>query len=160
MGLLKTTLQRWMTDRDLQDLTRGEVDAVIDALAMGVFADFEVNSYEEDEFSALLTALTWGRQSSGTFQAQAETARFKAQAMGSEEALEDFAADIASRLPKTVVEKVYSMLASIAAADNELNSDEEAVLAAFANAFGIGADRADAIYKRTLLAIGKVDDPS
>ena len=158
MGLLVKALQRWLTDRDLQDLAEAEVKAVIDALALALYADFKINTCENDEFESLLMVLSWGRDPSAFDSARyAEVARMKAGAVKDPEALDAYARDVAARLHGTVREKCYSMIVTLTVADNELSTDEEDVLRTFAKAFDIDDARSEAIYQATLKALNKVE---
>ncbi len=158
MSGLERALARWLTDRDLMDLSDGEVLAVVDALALAIYADFSVNRFEDDAFESLVTALTWGRGGEdGPLDRPVEVARMRAGAVTTPEALDAFAANVAGRLPASALEKVYSMIVTIAVADNEIKSEEEDLLSSFAGAFGIKAERAEAIYRATLRALNKIE---
>jgi hypothetical protein len=142
-------LQSWLTDRDIQELGGSEVRAVIDALALAVYADFEVNIEEEVELESLLMALP--RPTGGTDrEAEMEEAKTWAANVESAESLSAFIDSVATRLPKKVYDKVYAMVVTITVADRELLPDEETVLAAFAEGFGISERRAAEITAGTL----------
>lgn len=144
-------LQQWLADPDIQDLTLGEVRAVIDALALTMMADYEVGVSEYEEFASLMLALPGTEQEHEDY---VPTAVEKAAVVESPAELAAFAEDIAQRLHERVHEKVFSMFVTMMVADREISADEEVVLRAFADAFGLAGERTDVIFRKTLEKLG------
>ncbi len=146
-------LSTWLTDKSIQDLKDGEIEAIIDALTLAIQADFEASEVEEEEFSSLLMALP---QASDLVRRteHIKRSRDKAAQVSTAEALSEYVHHVASRLSEGIYERVYSMVVTLVVADRELSPDEEVVLEAFAEEFDISAERSKEIFEGTLSKLG------
>lgn len=125
------------TDSSLQALDATGVAAVIDLLALVVYADASLGMLEQNEFEEQLNALPFlaGKDPAGAL-AKAKAANDAA----AWQAIIDASVKILDG--KGVGERIYRMAAELAHADLRLHRNESAVLKAIVAAFGIDADTA------------------
>jgi uncharacterized tellurite resistance protein B-like protein len=125
------------TDAKLKALDADGIAAVLDVLALVVYADEKLGMLEQNEFEEQINALPFlaGKDPAG--------ALAKAKAANSESAwraiLDASAATLAGQGLGT---QVYRMAAEIAHADLQLHRNESTVLMAVVKAFGVDADTA------------------
>ncbi|MEZ4470250.1 MAG: TerB family tellurite resistance protein [bacterium] len=128
------------TDAALKSLDARGVQAVIDILALVVFADEKLSMLERSEFEDQIDSLPWlaGKD--------AEPALERARAATTEDQWKAIVRQAAGPLRSAGVgEKVYRMAAQLAWADLNMHRNELVVLQLIADGMGVPAARAAAI---------------
>lgn len=152
MSQLAELNDTWRNDEALESLVAEEAEAIIDALAMAVYADFEYNEYEAEELAELVSSMPWAWAQELDERSYSVTALELAAEVQTEDALTTYCNKVAEQLPEEVYPTVYRMMVDITTSDGEVNEDERLVLAAFAYALALSDDEADAIYNAGLEA--------
>lgn len=130
---------------DLEPLDDASKLALLEALVTGVLADGRVTPGELERFDEIVTGLPWGMDRSVIETLTKGTVK-RVAAMQSAEETRDFISKIAERIPSsTLREKVFYTMATIIAADGDVNQLERNVIGAFALAFNITTDRLAAV---------------
>jgi len=149
--------KRWLADRDLQELSPDHTRAIIDALALAVYADLNVDEQEEEAFDSLVLSLPCGWSEVEDLDIHASKAVKAAATIGSVEGLRARANEIAATIPEHVRDQVFSMLIAVAVADLEMHEHEVTALTVFGEAFGFDQAKADMIYADTIEGLGLVE---
>jgi uncharacterized tellurite resistance protein B-like protein len=153
--MLNVTLSKlWRRDPSIQRLGFDQVKAVVDALVITVYAHAEVHPREEEEFNKFLISLPCDISELAALDTHIESAKEKAQRVRKLSELEVWAGEIRGYLPDDVLPQVYSMISAIVVADKKIRTQEKAVLALFANAFDISAERAAIIFTQIMNEFG------
>ena len=154
MKAIERIEQRWITDKDLQDLSVDQARCVIDALALAVFADLESDSDEAVAFESTSMSLPFGWGEIEELGAYADTVSRLVAKLTTEADILARVQEVASAIPEQVREQVFGMIVAIAVADRELHDSEAALLTAFAGAFAFDEDTARGIYDDIVDAMG------
>ncbi|MCA9524873.1 MAG: TerB family tellurite resistance protein [Myxococcales bacterium] len=128
------------TDAALKGLDARGIQAVIDILALVVFADEKLSMLERSEFEDQIDSLPWlaGKD--------AEPALRRAKEARTEDAWKAIVRSAAGPLRSAGVgEKVYRMAAQLAWSDLDLHRNELRALQLIAEGLGVPADKAAAI---------------
>lgn len=130
-------------DPVLKDLDEEQVEAVIQVLALAVYADAEVGLMEKTEFDDMMVKLPWMEDKETKVETLTKRAMARAKEARADDAIREMAGEAATRLGEPAVrERVYRMAATIACVDLHLHPDESRVLKHLAEAFAI--DEGDA----------------
>lgn len=130
---------------DLQAMNEGEKAAVLEALVAGVFADGKATPDEIQRFDEIVMAVPWGMDD-GVLKALVHGTQQRVLALKTAGDVQDFVANLAARLPSPALrDKVVFTMATVMAADDEVNQLERNVLGLFVLAFGITTERTAAI---------------
>jgi uncharacterized tellurite resistance protein B-like protein len=130
---------------DLQAMDDGTKVAVLEALVTGVLADGKVSPQEVDRFDTIVAALPWGLDRP-VFEALVKGTQQRVVAMKTGPEILDFIVGVAARIPTPDLrDKIFFTMASIMAADGDVNRIEQNVIGAFVLAFGITTERLAAI---------------
>jgi uncharacterized tellurite resistance protein B-like protein len=130
---------------DLLAMDDGQKVAVLEALVTGVLADGKVTPNEIRRFDEVVLALPWGMDEP-VLTALVKGTQQRVLALKSATDVQDFVANLAARLPSPELrDKVVFTMATVMAADNEVNQLERNVIGLFVLAFGITSERSAAI---------------
>ena len=123
-------------DDALRELDAAGCEAIIDALALVMYADDEASFLELSELELLLHALPWALSAPGEVERYTEQAVRRAQSLRSASARHAQVSDIAARLPSPHARKqTLMMAAAMAQANFHTSVAERALLMALADAF-------------------------
>lgn len=148
-------LEGALDDEGLADLPREGVLAVVEALALAVYADGKIEDVERRRFESAVADLpfSFDEEARSRVIGEAAARAIEAAARGTPQAFEDFARAVAARLPEAPVrQRVFRTMARIAVADRDFDESgpEMAVLGAFAAAFGM-----DPVHARAIVEVHK-----
>lgn len=130
---------------DVLAMDDGQKTAVLEALVAGVLADGKVTPAEVRRFDEVVLSLPWGMDEP-ILDALVKGTQQRVVALKSAADVQDFVASLASRLTSPELrDKVVFTMATVIAADNEVNQLERNVLGLFVLAFGITSERSAAI---------------
>jgi uncharacterized tellurite resistance protein B-like protein len=130
---------------DVIAMDDGQKVAVLEALVAGVLADGKVTPGEVRRFDEVVLSLPWGIEEP-VLTALIKGTQQRVAALKSSADVQDFVASLASRLTSPELrDKVVFTMATVIAADNEVNQLERNVLGLFVLAFGITSERSAAI---------------
>lgn len=133
------------TREDIGSLTPDQQDAVLEALVVAVVADANVGSDEVARFDKEIGSIPWAQPKEAII-ARAQAAQARVMALETDAERLALLKSIAARLPAApIAEKTVATMARVMAEGKIVNPTEKNVLAAFALAFGIGADRLEAL---------------
>ena len=119
--------------------------AVLEALVAGVLADGKVTPDEVRRFDEVVLGLPWGMDEP-VLEALVKGTQQRVIALKTPSDIQDFVASLATRLPSADLrDKVVFTMATVMAADNEVNQLERNVIGLFVLAFGITSERSAAI---------------
>ena len=132
---------------DLIAMDDGQKTSVLEALVAGVLADGKVSPDEIRRFDEVVMALPWGMDEA-VLTALVKGTQQRVLALSSAKDIQDFVANLAARLPSPELrDKVLFTMATVMAADNEVNQLERNVIGLFVLAFGITSERTAEIKK-------------
>ena len=159
MNPLERIAHRWSSDPVLRDLDVEDAQHVIDAIALAVFADMEIDESEEETLEELVDQLVLPASWSEAVELRAYAAAScrEAALMSGFDMLRERALDIGARIPVEAQPQVFSMLVAVTVADREMAEGEGELLTAFVEAFELSEDEAEQIYEETLEALGLVE---
>ena len=146
--------RRWLKDAELQALELEQVKAIIDALALTMYADFSSDDQEQGAFTSMMLSLPCGWADTAELSDYAEEAREAASKLSSNEELLAHAKEIAGRIPESVRRQAFEMSVALTIADRELTMGEAAVLSAFGEELGFDEASSIEIYEEILDALG------
>ncbi len=130
---------------DFAEMDDPQRAALLEALVAGVLADGQVTPREVQRFDQIVLALPWNMEP-GVLDALVKGTQQRVAALKSGTDLMDFVASLAARLPQpTIRDKVLATMATVMAADGDVNQLEKNVIGVFVLAFGITSDRFAAI---------------
>lgn len=133
------------TKEEIASLTPDQQDAVLEALVVAVVADANVGSDEVARFDKEIGSIPWAQPKEAIVE-KAQAAQARVMALETDEERIGLLKSIAARLPAApIAEKTVATMARVMAADKVVNPTEKNVLAAFALAFGIQAERLAAL---------------
>ena len=119
--------------------------ALLEALVTGVLADGKVTPGEVRRFDQIVLGLPWGMEPA-VLDALVKSTQQRVAALKSPADLMDFVASLAARLTAPALrDKVIATMATVMAADGDVNQLEKKVIGVFVLAFGITSDRFAAI---------------
>lgn len=119
--------------------------ALLEALVTGVLADGKVTPGEVRRFDQIVLGLPWGMEPP-VLDALVKGTQQRVQALKTPADLMDFVASLAARLPTPALrDKVIATMATVMAADGDVNQLEKNVIGVFVLAFGITSERFAAI---------------
>lgn len=126
---------------DLLAMDDGQKTAVLEALVTGVLADGKVTRDEIQRFEEVMMSLPWGMDEPA-LKALVKTTQERVIALKTLPQIQDFVANLAARLPSPELrDKVLFTMATVMAADAEVNQLERNVIGLFVLAFGITSER-------------------
>lgn len=132
---------------DLIAMDDGQKTSVLEALVAGVLADGKVSPDEIRRFDEVVMSLPWGMDEA-VLTALVKGTQQRVLALSSAKDIQDFVANLAARLPSPELrDKVLFTMATVMAADNEVNQLERNVIGLFVLAFGITSERTAEIKK-------------
>ena len=132
---------------DLIAMDDGQKTSVLEALVAGVLADGKVSPDEIRRFDEVVMSLPWGMDEA-VLTALVKGTQQRVLALSSAKDIQDFVANLAARLPSPDLrDKVLFTMATVMAADNEVNQLERNVIGLFVLAFGITSERTAEIKK-------------
>ncbi|MGE0404063.1 MAG: TerB family tellurite resistance protein, partial [Kofleriaceae bacterium] len=130
---------------DVLAMDDGQKVAVLETLVAGVLADGKVTPDEVRRFDEIVMALPWGMDEP-VLSALVKGTQQRVIALKSPADIQDFVASLASRVTSAELrDKLVFTMATVMAADNEVNQLERNVLGLFVLAFGITSERSAAI---------------
>jgi uncharacterized tellurite resistance protein B-like protein len=130
---------------DLLAMDDGQKSAVLEALVAGVLADGKITPNEVKRFDEVVMSLPWGMDEP-VLTALVKGTQQRVIALATLADIQDFVANLAARLPSPELrDKVVFTMATVMAADNEVNQLERNVIGMFVLAFGITSERSAAI---------------
>lgn len=130
----------------LRELDHAGCEAIIDALALVMYADDEASFLELSELELLLHALPWALSAPGEVERYTEQAVRRAQSLQGAQARHAQVSDIADRLRSARARKqTLAMAAAMAQANFHTSVAERALLMALADAFELPRPIASAI---------------
>lgn len=130
---------------DLKAMDDGTKLAVLEALVTGVLADGRVTPQEVDRFNSIIASLPWGMEKP-VMDALVQQTQQRVATMKSPPEVLDFIVGMAARIPTPELrDKIFFTMASVMAADGDVNQLEKNVIGAFVLAFGITTERLAAI---------------
>ncbi len=130
---------------DLLAMDDGQKAAVLEALVAGVLADGKVTPAEIKRFDEVVMALPWGMDEA-VLTAVVKGTQQRVIALKGAADVQDFVASLAARLTSPELrDKVVFTMATVMAADHEVNQLERNVIGLFVLAFGITSERSAAI---------------
>lgn len=134
-----------LTKEELASLSPDQQDAVLEALVVAVVADAHVGADEVARFNKEIDRIPWAQPKEAIVE-KAQAAQAKVMALKTDEERIALLKSIAGRLSAApVAEKTVGMMARVMTADGTASPTDKNVLAAFALAFGIPAERLAAI---------------
>ena len=154
MKAIERIEKRWITDSALQALSGEEAGAVIDVLALAVYADLSAQTVEEDAFESASMSLPFGWAEIAELSDRAQAAASHAAALSTEAAVMAQVSAAAGAIPASIRPQVFGMIVAIAVADRQLEDSEAALLTSFAEAFEFDEERAHGIYNEIVEAMG------
>ena len=126
------------TPHPFDDVDGDEARAIVDALALAVYADQEINEEEEAEIVALVRAMKWAWAEPLLDDGYVTEALDQAEKIvEDDDGVKEAARDIAERLHDGRYVYLFEMLARIVAADREVTYAETDFMLAFSEAFDI-----------------------
>lgn len=141
---------------DLMAMDDSQKSAVLEALVAGVLADGKVTPDEVRRFDEVVLPLPWGMEPA-VLDALVKGTQKRVAGLKSAADIQDFVASLAARLQgQPLREKVVFTMATVMAADNEVNQLERNVIGLFVLAFGISSERTRAIKEAVT---GKASPP-
>jgi uncharacterized tellurite resistance protein B-like protein len=130
-----------LSQAEVNALNDDQKGAIFDALVTSVFADGKAEQAEIARFEHEVAQVPWGKDPAALSQ-MVQASRDKLGKVTSGPELIAFIERIAGALPdQGLREKVFRMMASLAFADSSVNQEENNVLNAFQQKFGIPDDR-------------------
>jgi uncharacterized tellurite resistance protein B-like protein len=130
---------------DLLAMNDEEKTAVLEALVTGVLADGKVTAEEIQRFEEVMMSLPWGMDEP-VLKALVKSTQERVIALKSRANVQDFVANLAARLTSPQLrDKVVFTMATVMAADAEVNQLERNVIGLFILSFGITSQRTAAI---------------
>lgn len=121
------------------DVEVEEAHAIVDALALAVYADQEIGDDEEKEINELVGEMQWSWAVNLLSDGYVSEALSKAKTIVDEERVPEAAATIAKAIHDGRYPYLFEMLARIVVVDREVTYSETDFINAFAEAFGIDA---------------------
>ena len=129
--------------------------AILECMLLAVFADGQVTADEIDRFDAIVERLPWGMDKPVLI-ALVRGAQERMRTMSTPQAIADFVANIAGRVPSQALrEKIVYTMATIAATDGVLHQFEKNLLGLFAVSFNLNSTRIAAIKEAVAAATAK-----
>lgn len=142
---------------DVIAMDDGQKVAVLEALVAGVLADGKVTPGEVRRFDEVVLSLPWGMEEP-VLSALVKGTQQRVAALKSGADVQDFVASLAGRLTSPELrEKVVFTMATVMAADGNVNQLEKNVIGMFVIAFGITSERTRAIKAAVIEHAGKPD---
>ena len=133
------------TQDDMKGATEDQMNAMFDALVAAAWADGNVSPAEMERFEKEVVKIPWGRPEADLVK-MVHAAKARVSALPTREAVLDFIKAIATKLPdQDQREKLLYTMHAIMATDKEVNTAEQNVFAAFAEAFNVDKTRREAI---------------
>lgn len=130
-----------LTKEELASLSPDQQDAVLEALVVAVVADAQVGTDEVARFNKEIGSIPWAQPKEAIVE-KAQAAQARVMAIKTDEERIALMKSIAARLPEApIAEKTVGMMARVMTADKIASPTDKNVLAAFALAFGIPAER-------------------
>ena len=154
MNAIERIEKRWIRDAALQGLNVEEAGAVIDALALAVYADLSAQGAEEQAFDSASMSLPFGWAETKALSERAKKAGSSAAALKTEAEVLARVSVSAADIPKAVHEQVFGMIVAILVADRQLEDSEAALLTTFAHAFALSEEKAHGVYEEIVEAMG------
>ncbi len=146
----------FLDDDPLANLDVGAGQAVIEALAVAVYADADTNVEEETELHAILTNLSWSWSHQLVADEYIPKAMRLAKSVSSDQSRLYFLAEhIAERIDPGAYEHLFRLLIRITTADGDINRQEKLMLGAFSYAFRIPEPRALTLFDQALRRLRK-----
>ncbi len=146
--------KRWWNDPALQALSVEDAKAVIDALAIAMYADFEREADEETAFERAMDSLPGNWNDIEELSNYANGAADRAAALRDSNAIVEQIQKVAAKLPAAVHRQTFGMIITVMVSDRELEGAEGEAISAFARAIGLDENQAREVYTETLDALG------
>lgn len=144
---------------DFATMDDPERAALLEALVTGVLADGKITPDEVRRFDQIVLALPWNMEP-GVLDALVKGTQQRVAGLKSATDLMDFVASLAARLPHpTLRDKVLATMATVMAADGDVNQLEKNTIGVFVLAFGITSDRLAAIKAYVTSIVRDRDQP-
>lgn len=144
MGMNDAVLD-WFHSHPFDDVDESEARAVVDSMALAVFADGEINDDEEIEINELVSEMRWSWAEDLLADDYVKTSLAKAQEIVASNDLAAAAKSIAERLDDGRYHYLFEMLARIIASDGTVEDSEKSFLMVVASEFEISEATADDI---------------
>lgn len=135
MGQLTEAVLGMIHTHPFDDVDAAEARAIVDALALAVYADHEINDDEEIEINELVSEMQWSWADDLLSEGYVAMALTKAKEVVDDDGVAEAAGDIADVVDDGRYPYLFEMLARIVVADREVTYSETDFIAAFAAAF-------------------------
>jgi uncharacterized tellurite resistance protein B-like protein len=130
-----------ITDKDMKDMSDEQRGAIFDALVAGGWADGKVSDAERKRFEEEVVKIPWA-QSEADLIAMINASSAKVAGLKDRDEASAFIKAVAAKLPSLELrEKVLHVMILIMWSDKKLETAEQGVIAAFAEAFGVTQER-------------------
>jgi uncharacterized tellurite resistance protein B-like protein len=134
-----------LTPEDLAATDDSQKLAILECMLLAIFADGKVEEHELKRFDAIVGALPWGMEKPVII-ALLQGAQTRMKTMNTPQAIMDYVAQIAARVPsQTLREKIVFTMGLLAASDGTLHQFEKNILGLCVVSFNITSDRLAAI---------------
>ena len=144
--MLNDVFSQVFSDELLAELDQEQCEALVDAIAIAVYADFDASEDEELEAKLLLNDLPLAWENAEAAEHYLDQAMRRASRLPDHE-LKDAIVDVADRIPAEAWPKVYEFVAAVVYADQDRNLDEDVVLRTFQTVLGLDDDVVEGIER-------------
>lgn len=156
MHLLERIHHRWINDQDLQELNEAQCRAVVEVLALAVYADGNADPIELSTYEDLVFTLPFPWEGFDTLEDYARECKERVAELDEE----DFEARIYSvgeLIPDEVGPQVFAMVSAILVIDEILDDAEGEILTMFCEALEVDDHEARMIFDELVEDLGLVE---